>query len=218
MIFYSELLVYLQYSALPVPSLSALCIYNEVFVYLQYLSIYSICLFTVFSITFPCTGNISADVEVVIQMNISIFSASNISVLNFKRKKTCLMGKCIWYDYNHYQQNGLSLPLLDSRSNGFCLLHFKPLCKHILEWRTFFFYIKVPVNQCKSKWHCFHPGCLWLLETVSFNAACSWFVLQIYGIRKRWGTSCTTTNYNRSRLGPSTSPTTLSPWTVRVPL
>lgn len=26
-------------------------------------------------------------------MNISIFSASNISVLNFKRKKTCLMGK-----------------------------------------------------------------------------------------------------------------------------
>lgn len=51
------------------------------------------CVFTVFSITFPCTGNISADVEVVIQMNISIFSASNISVLNFKRKKTCLMGK-----------------------------------------------------------------------------------------------------------------------------
>lgn len=46
---------------------------------------------SVFSITFPCTGNISADVEVVIQMNISIFSASNISVLNFKRKKTCLM-------------------------------------------------------------------------------------------------------------------------------
>lgn len=51
------------------------------------------CVFTVFSITFPCTGNISADVEVVIQMNISIFSASNISVLNFKRKKTCLMGE-----------------------------------------------------------------------------------------------------------------------------
>nr|XP_022339285.1 tyrosine-protein kinase RYK-like isoform X1 [Crassostrea virginica] len=46
---------------------------------------------SVFSITFPCTGNITADVEVVIQMNISIFSASNISVLNFKRKKTCLM-------------------------------------------------------------------------------------------------------------------------------
>ena len=80
-------------------------------------------------------------------MNISIFSASNISVLNFKRKKTCLMGKWIWNDYNHYHQNGPSLSLLDSRLNDFCLLYFKPLCKHILEWRTFFFTIKVPVNQ-----------------------------------------------------------------------
>ncbi|KAK3094925.1 hypothetical protein FSP39_007934 [Pinctada imbricata] len=46
---------------------------------------------SVFSVTLPCTGNITADVEVLIQLNISIFSASNISVLNIKRKKTCLI-------------------------------------------------------------------------------------------------------------------------------
>ena len=81
--------------------------------------------------------------------------------------------------------------------------------------KDIFFTIKVPVNQNDIV---FILAVYGFLQTVGFNPACSWFVLQIYGIRKPWGTSCTTTTYNRSRLGPSTSPTTLSPWMVRIPL
>ncbi|KAH3810268.1 hypothetical protein DPMN_138658, partial [Dreissena polymorpha] len=42
-----------------------------------------------FRITFRCTGALTTEVDVHIQMNISIFSASNVTVLNLKRKKMC---------------------------------------------------------------------------------------------------------------------------------
>lgn len=42
-----------------------------------------------FKIKLPCTNLLSAEVDVRIQMNISIFSASNWTVLNFKRRKIC---------------------------------------------------------------------------------------------------------------------------------
>lgn len=42
-----------------------------------------------FKIKLPCTNLLSAEVDVSIQMNISIFSASNWTVLNFKRRKIC---------------------------------------------------------------------------------------------------------------------------------
>ncbi|XP_048247730.1 tyrosine-protein kinase RYK-like isoform X1 [Haliotis rufescens] len=45
---------------------------------------------SVFQVRLPCTGEMSAQVDVIIQMNISIFSASNLTVLNFKRRKTCI--------------------------------------------------------------------------------------------------------------------------------
>ncbi|KAL3848066.1 hypothetical protein ACJMK2_018948 [Sinanodonta woodiana] len=45
---------------------------------------------SVFKIDFQCTGMLSTEVNVNIQMNISIFSASNLTVLNFKRRKMCL--------------------------------------------------------------------------------------------------------------------------------
>ncbi|XP_060586450.1 tyrosine-protein kinase RYK-like isoform X2 [Ruditapes philippinarum] len=42
-----------------------------------------------FKINFPCTGAVTTEVDVNIQMNISIFSASNVTVLDFRRKKFC---------------------------------------------------------------------------------------------------------------------------------
>lgn len=49
---------------------------------------------SVFKLMFPCTGRMSAEVDVHFQMNISIFSASNLTVLNFKRRKMCFKGEC----------------------------------------------------------------------------------------------------------------------------
>ena len=46
-----------------------------------------------FKIKFPCTGAITTEVDVNIQMNISIFSASNVTVLDFRRKKFCTKGR-----------------------------------------------------------------------------------------------------------------------------
>ncbi|KAI0233948.1 Tyrosine-protein kinase RYK [Lamellibrachia satsuma] len=45
---------------------------------------------TVFRITMPCSGLLPMEVTLHIQMNISIFSASNLTVLNIRRRKTCL--------------------------------------------------------------------------------------------------------------------------------
>ncbi|XP_050405969.1 tyrosine-protein kinase RYK [Patella vulgata] len=45
---------------------------------------------SVFQVSFPCSGKMSAEVDVTLQMNISIFSASNLTVLDFKRRKMCL--------------------------------------------------------------------------------------------------------------------------------
>lgn len=48
--------------------------------------------FAVFKVEFPCTGLISGEVIVNMQLNISIFSASNLTALNFIRRKMCLKG------------------------------------------------------------------------------------------------------------------------------
>ena len=37
----------------------------------------------------------TTEVDINIQMNISIFSASNVTVLDFRRKKFCNKGKCM---------------------------------------------------------------------------------------------------------------------------
>ena len=47
---------------------------------------------SVFKVNLPCSGLMSAEVDVRMQMNINIFSASNLTVLNFKRQKVCLKG------------------------------------------------------------------------------------------------------------------------------
>nr|ANS60436.1 tyrosine-protein kinase Ryk [Platynereis dumerilii] len=58
---------------------------------------------TAFKVTLECTGLVNAEVDVVLQMNISIFSASNLTTLNIKRKKTCLKGNVneLEGDHNH---------------------------------------------------------------------------------------------------------------------
>ncbi|XP_070184835.1 tyrosine-protein kinase RYK-like [Littorina saxatilis] len=48
---------------------------------------------SVFKVSLPCSGLMSAEVDVRMQMNINIFSASNLTVLNFKRQKVCLKGQ-----------------------------------------------------------------------------------------------------------------------------
>ena len=48
---------------------------------------------SVFKVQFPCTGMISGEVRVNMQLNISIFSASNLTVLNFVRRKMCIKDK-----------------------------------------------------------------------------------------------------------------------------
>lgn len=48
---------------------------------------------SVFKVEFPCTGKISGEVIVNMQLNISIFSASNLTVLNLVRRKMCLKDK-----------------------------------------------------------------------------------------------------------------------------
>ncbi|XP_025078722.1 tyrosine-protein kinase RYK-like isoform X2 [Pomacea canaliculata] len=49
-----------------------------------------------FKVTLPCSGLMSAEVDIRMQMNINIFSASNLTVLNFKRRKICLKDNSIW--------------------------------------------------------------------------------------------------------------------------
>ncbi|XP_064614923.1 tyrosine-protein kinase RYK-like isoform X2 [Liolophura sinensis] len=45
---------------------------------------------SVFQVKFPCTGKVTAEVDVRMQLNVSIFSTSNQTLLNFKRRKLCL--------------------------------------------------------------------------------------------------------------------------------
>ncbi|CAH1780904.1 unnamed protein product [Owenia fusiformis] len=52
-----------------------------------------------FHISLPCTGKVSAVVSVEIQLNISIFSASNLTSLNIKRRKVCVKDGESVYDF-----------------------------------------------------------------------------------------------------------------------
>ena len=58
-----------------------------------------ICCFSVFAITLECTGNGAGEVGVAMQVNLTLYSAVNQTVLNFKRKKTCLRGKWLYFDF-----------------------------------------------------------------------------------------------------------------------
>ncbi|XP_041356261.1 tyrosine-protein kinase RYK-like [Gigantopelta aegis] len=62
----------------------------------------------VFRVKLPCTGEMSAEVDVTITMDISIFSASNLTVLNFKRRKMCIKDGELLKDYNHMKTFNLS--------------------------------------------------------------------------------------------------------------
>ena len=61
----------------------------------MYLTIHSsLLLFSaVFRITLPCTGQMTADVDVIIGLNITMISAANMTELKFMRRKTCFEGK-----------------------------------------------------------------------------------------------------------------------------
>ncbi|ELT98024.1 hypothetical protein CAPTEDRAFT_204570 [Capitella teleta] len=61
-------------------------------------------LFTVFSITMACTGHVIDEVDVLIQLNVTMNSASNVTVLNINRKKTCLKGN---HDTAYAVYNGI---------------------------------------------------------------------------------------------------------------
>ena len=76
------------------------CVFFCVFQYfIVYFSVYfsiSLCIslcVSVFKISLPCSGQMTAEVDVRIQMNISIFSASNLTMLDIKRKKMCIRSK-----------------------------------------------------------------------------------------------------------------------------
>ena len=46
----------------------------------------------VFRVNLPCTGFMSAEVDVHMQVNVNILSTSNITALKLRRKKVCLKG------------------------------------------------------------------------------------------------------------------------------
>jgi len=52
----------------------------------------------VFSIHLPCTGDVIADVDIKIVIDVSLFSTSNITNLELRRRKTCLKGKVTTVD------------------------------------------------------------------------------------------------------------------------
>ena len=49
-------------------------------------------LMLVFSIALPCTGSTSGEVDIKIQINITMYSPTNVTVLDLRRKKICLKG------------------------------------------------------------------------------------------------------------------------------
>jgi len=53
----------------------------------------------VFSIRLPCTGMMSGEVDVRIQLNVTIFSTSNVTVLDVRRKKICLKSVSVYSKY-----------------------------------------------------------------------------------------------------------------------
>ena len=80
-------------------------------------------IFAVFSILLRCSGQITADVDIRIQVNISVSIASNVTSLEIKRKKACIRGTV------PYQVQGNLCPLsgmidIDSSTDDvstFCL-------------------------------------------------------------------------------------------------
>lgn len=48
---------------------------------------------TVFRVELSCTGRLDSDVTILMQLNLTINSSKNITVLNFKRRKMCYKSK-----------------------------------------------------------------------------------------------------------------------------
>lgn len=48
---------------------------------------------SVFKVTLPCSGELDAEVDVKIFLNVSIFSALNVTTLELRRRKNCRLGK-----------------------------------------------------------------------------------------------------------------------------
>lgn len=46
-----------------------------------------------FKVTLPCSGELDAEVDVKIFLNVSIFSALNVTTLELRRRKNCRLGK-----------------------------------------------------------------------------------------------------------------------------
>ena len=49
---------------------------------------------SVIHVHFDCVGNMDADVDVVIQMNMTLQSVQNLTSINIKRRKACRKSKC----------------------------------------------------------------------------------------------------------------------------
>nr|KAG5690103.1 hypothetical protein BaRGS_010694 [Batillaria attramentaria] len=80
---------------------------------------------SVFRVSLPCSGLMSAEVDIRMQMNINIFSASNLTVLNFKRRKVCLKDSSMWvrdpassYNIKNLTQPQRSLTDVVARGEG----------------------------------------------------------------------------------------------------
>lgn len=48
---------------------------------------------SVFKVTLPCSGELDTEVDIKIFLNVSIFSALNVTTLELRRRKTCRLGK-----------------------------------------------------------------------------------------------------------------------------
>lgn len=55
--------------------------------------------FTVFRVELSCTGRLDSDVTILMQLNLTINSSKNITVLNFKRRKMCYKSKRLIFGY-----------------------------------------------------------------------------------------------------------------------
>lgn len=57
------------------------------------------CLFAVFRVELSCTGRFDSEVTILMQLNLTINSSKNITVLNFKRRKMCYRSKTLSFKY-----------------------------------------------------------------------------------------------------------------------
>lgn len=107
-------------------------------------------IFSVFQVSLECTGRKTAEVGVTINLNVTVPSANNITVLNLKRTKVCLRSK-----YYHLTQN-----------YSVYQLFFSVILKH--EFGT---EAKLAVLNFISLLHFHQRGCLMgaLLEDSLFN-------------------------------------------------